>query len=143
MLDDMEMTMPEGDKTPPRYVVRGARMQCICGSNPRRINLPRSHGSFVNGKPMMNETDCKPLENIPHFGACQGERNPSGETVYFIAENGDTITGKPCMPEFLETWVYAKENTKVEGQPALTTDSLLVCNWGGVIYFLSDGQHDE
>ncbi|MCP3774426.1 DUF4280 domain-containing protein [Paenibacillus sp. MZ04-78.2] len=137
------LDMQEGATTPPRYVVRGARMQCTCGSNPRRINLPRSHGSFVNGKPIMNETDGKPHENIPHFGACQGERNPSGETVYFIAEIGETITGKPCMPEFLDKWVNTKGETKVDSQPALTTDSLLVCNWGGVIYFRSDGQHDE
>ncbi|MEC0245991.1 DUF4280 domain-containing protein [Paenibacillus chitinolyticus] len=128
--------------TGPRYVVRGAYIQCQYGTHKRHINLPNSHGSYVNEKPMMNEEDFKP-DNISHFGICTSPLNQSGETIYLISESGETISGKPCLPSILAKWTYSKETTKVAGKPALTTDSELHCELQGVIKFLNDGQHDN
>ncbi|NQX66868.1 DUF4280 domain-containing protein [Paenibacillus alba] len=111
------------------YIVRGAQMVCSCGSHKRRINLPQSHGSYVNDKPMMNEGDYLFHVNVPHFGICTSPLNPSGETIYLIAENGQTISGKPCCPLQMGKWMQAKENAIVDGKPALTTVSRLVCGY--------------
>ncbi|KAF6578557.1 DUF4280 domain-containing protein [Paenibacillus sp. EKM212P] len=124
------------------YVVRGACMRCTCGTHPRKINLPNSHGAFVNGKPMMNEGDYSP-ENVPHFGICNSPEQPSAETIYLIAEDGSTISGKPCLPMLTDKWKNTKEPTKVEGQPALTTSSFQTCLYHGFIEFHTNGQQEE
>ncbi|MCX7749288.1 MAG: DUF4280 domain-containing protein [Clostridia bacterium] len=131
--------MPDGSS----YIVRGAKMVCSCGSHGRRINLPVSHGSYVNKKPMMNEWDCVPIKNIPEFGVCGSPANPSNASVSLVGENGSPVTGKPCLPVISSCWMDTKEDTKVEGFAALTTDSKIICNLGGKITFKSDGQHDE
>ncbi|OXM85376.1 DUF4280 domain-containing protein [Paenibacillus rigui] len=125
------------------YIVRGAKMQCDCGSHKRRINLPESHGSYVNGKPMMNEDDKQFTVNVPHFGICKSPSNQTGDTIYLISEEGATISGPPCRPMLLEKWMKTKASAKVEGKPALTTESLLVCGHKGQITFVNNGQQDE
>ncbi len=126
----------------PAYIVRGALMQCKLGSHRRRINLPKSHGSYVNEKPMMNVDDCKP-DNIPYFGICNSMSNLNSAVIYLIAEDGSTISGKPCFPAFYGKWVNAKEGTLVEGKAALTKDSVIFCHCMGAVTFLKDGQHDD
>ncbi|OAB45501.1 DUF4280 domain-containing protein [Paenibacillus glacialis] len=128
----------------PAYVVRGATMYCHFGTHRRRINLPESHGTYVNEKPMMNVDDCKP-DNIPYFGICISPNNTSSEVIYLIAEDGTTISGKPCLPVPFGNWRNGKEGTLVEGKAALTTQSTLVCSLSceKEIAFLKDGQHDE
>lgn len=129
-----------GDKS--AYIVRGAKMKCSCGTHKRKINLPVSHGSYVNGKPMMNECDNKVDDNISYMGICNGGCQGS-ESVVLVGEHGETFTGKKCRPMILKEWMYTKENTLVEGKPALTTKSQLICNYGGIITFETDGQHEE
>ncbi|MNZ52539.1 hypothetical protein D3C78_703850 [compost metagenome] len=124
------------------YIVRGAHMACECGTHRRRINLPQSHGAYVNGKPMLHEEDNKP-DNIPYFGICFSEMNQSGETIYLISEDGQKISGKPCMPRFMDKWLLAQETAQVDGKAALTTESFLVCDLMGKVYFLSTGQHED
>ncbi|SFE54856.1 protein of unknown function [Paenibacillus algorifonticola] len=126
----------------PAYVVRGATMACTCGTHKRRINLPESHGSYVNGKPMMNEDD-NGSENVPYFGICISPKMAAGQIVYLIDEEGNNIGGPPCMPDFMGKWLLPKENAKVDNKPALTTDSFLKCSIEGEVFFLSDGQHDS
>ncbi|WHX48244.1 DUF4280 domain-containing protein [Paenibacillus woosongensis] len=127
------------------YVVRGANIFCDCGSHLRKLNLPNSHGAYVNGKPMMNESDSIPEVNISNFGICSSPENQSGETVYLISMDGQEIQGKPCLLALLagSKWEKTKEQAKVEGKSALTTESELHCSLGGVIRFNSSGQHEE
>lgn len=126
----------------PAYVVRGAKMMCVigkamCGSHKRKINLPVSHGSYVNEKPMMNEDDYK-SKNVKWFGVCK--KCTEGEDIYLVGEDGKTVVGKKCKPKILKKWTKTKKDTKVDGKAALTTDSILVCKHGGHIMFYSDGQ---
>lgn len=125
------------------YVVRGARMECEFGSHGRKINLLKSHGSYVNDKPMMNKGDRKLEENICYFGVCESPDNPNSETIYLIKENGQPISGKRCCPIFIDDWYDTKEETMVEGESALTTKSKLVCKYKGKITFETDGQQEE
>lgn len=129
-----------GDKS--AYIVRGAKMQCSCGTHKRKINLPTSHGSYVNGKPMMNKNDNVVEINVPYMGICTGGCQVSAQVV-LIGEHGETLTGKRCIPMILKKWMNTKENTLVDGKPALTTKSQLICAYGGVITFVTDGQHEK
>ena len=123
------------------YIVRGAKMQCDKGSNLRKINLPVSHGSYVKGNPILNKTDSKPIENIPYFGVCKNEdRLPEKINITVINKDGAIQPGKKCMLQILGEWQNAKGDTIVEVQSALTTDSIIFCNCGGVITFVEHGQ---
>lgn len=124
------------------YIVRGAKMACDCGSHSRKINLPQSHGSYVNGKPVMNKSDNKFGENISYFGICNNPNNPNTQTIYLITEKGENISGKPCCPNILKEWIKTKDDTIVEGKPALITKSELICAYKGKIIFVSDGQEE-
>lgn len=124
------------------YIVRGAKMRCDKGSHPRKINLPTSHGSYVNGKPMMNKGDNVVEKNVSYFGICS--ECQEGEDIYLIGEDGGTITGKKCLVQIADEWSDAKEETLVEGKAALTTDSWLACSkYGGKITFETNGQEEE
>ncbi len=122
------------------YVVRGAKMKCDKGSNVRKINLPVSHGSYVKGKPILIETDST-LDNISYFGVCQNvDRLPEQVEIDVINEKGELQHGKKCIPSFGAKWENAKGDTIIEGKAALTNESKIFCNCGGVITFVSHGQ---
>jgi len=130
------------------YVVMGATIFCDKGTHFRYLELPLSHGVDVRDIPAMNEDDCKYPANIPIFGVCLSEGNPSGQQVQIsdtqeMLPFGDgvalPIIGKPCLPK-VGKWLDAKEDTLVDGKPALTTQCTLICCYGGVIGFADDGQ---
>lgn len=131
------------------YVVRGAKMRCYYGTHTRRINLPESHGTYVGDKPMMSEDDYKE-KNISHFGICSSPENTSGETIYLIEEQKEgakgeprQIEGKPCKPNIFAPWQDTHQQMKVDGRPALTSKSWLVCGGcRGSIYFVTTGQEE-
>ena len=112
------------------YVVRGAKMKCDKGTQTKRINLPTSHGSYSNGNPIMNESDNVVGQNISDFGICSGS----------CPSNSGNEKTKKCQIMILNKWMNIKEDTLIEGAPALTTDSILICAYGGIIKFISDGQ---
>jgi len=125
------------------YVVRGAKIKCDHGSHKRRINLPVSHGGYVNEKPIMNETDTEANKNITYLGICNSGKNPSNEKICLINEKGQTIEGKKCCPKILSTWLKTKGDTKAEGKAVLTNESQLICAYGGKITFVNDGQKED
>jgi len=130
------------------YIVRGAQMRCCCGdrqvgTHPRKINLPVSHGVYVNGKPMMNEAD-HTLDNVPSFGICTGSNQTSTEIIYLISEDGaQTIAGPPCIPKILQKWSNTKQTMLVDGKPALQAESTLYCVNNGKIRFFTTGQEEQ
>ncbi|NEW09789.1 DUF4280 domain-containing protein [Paenibacillus sp. SYP-B3998] len=125
------------------YIVRGASMWCTSGSHHRKINLPLSHGVYVNGQPMMNQADCSSVDNIPFFGTCKSGSNPNNETIYLIGEQGQPESGKRCCPKFYGQWELTKSDARVEEKGALITDSQLICAYGGCITFKDNGQNGE
>lgn len=124
------------------YIVRGAKMVCDKGTHKRKINLPNSHGSYTNGKPMMHKKDRIVGENISNFGICTGDC-PSSDDTYLVGEDGQTVSGKKCAVTILDDWMIVKEDTVIRGEPALTTDSTLVCKYGGQITFVTNGQQED
>ncbi|WP_297423994.1 DUF4280 domain-containing protein [Clostridium sp.] len=103
------------------YIVRGATMTCNKGSIPTKINLPFSHGSYINGKPVMVKSDRVVGANISPFGEC-------------------VCLGGPCCPKILSDWMRYKEDAIASGEEVLTQKSVLICASGGTIKFITDGQ---
>lgn len=111
------------------YLVRGALLECSCGSYPRRMNLPKCHGVYIGKNPMVNSGDHKSGDNIQSFGSCKKKDN------------------KPCTPEFAGDDPWQDINSKLiigdEQKYALTTDSYLECVTGGRITVVTSGQEYE
>lgn len=118
----------EADGTPEevRYLVRGAVLECSCGSHKRKLNLPESHGVYIGENPMVNQTDCAvgDYANIPTFGVCESAGNPCrkslGETLRdglissFIPGSGPMITARNEMEKIL---LVKEDGTNVRGYP--------------------------
>jgi hypothetical protein len=88
------------------YLVRGAYLGCEYGTHHRRLNLPRSHGSYIKDREhcLMNAMDCKPGEgkgyNIPPFGICQSPHFPcSGKPILLKTETVNPLNGAPYRDE--------------------------------------------
>ncbi|MCL1935054.1 MAG: DUF4280 domain-containing protein [Defluviitaleaceae bacterium] len=109
------------------YVVRGACLECTKGSHPRKLNLPKCHGVYITGHPMIHQFDSVPIENISPFGIC-------------------SVTGSPCVPNTSMGWVNVHDRTLIADNdtrvpyPSVTTESFLVCTLGGVIEPKTSGQ---
>jgi hypothetical protein len=105
---------------------------------------------------MMHERDCVVglTANIAPFGACQSPANVGQEIIIpdptglvpYQDENGNPVmppmpvTGRLCIPVLAPKWIDAREDTLVDGVPALTVNCTITCALGGVIGFMNDGQ---
>lgn len=134
------------------YLVRGALLYCKKGSHPRRLNLPQCHGIYVMGHPVIQEMDCVPVENISYFGVCQADTPPEGAEEVLMdvyvpqgeESTGEEIQGPRCSPDIVGKWRSIHAPTKIKGEEqAVTTQSYLVCNCGGIIEPLTSGQEYE
>ncbi|WAG62152.1 DUF4280 domain-containing protein [Clostridium estertheticum] len=77
----------------------------------------------------------------PHyFGICSECKE--GEDIYLIGEDGVQLPpGKKCLVEISGDWMNVKEDTLVDGKPALTAESVLLHQ--GKIKFVTTGQEQE
>ena len=75
------------------------------------------------------------------FGVCSGACPES--KVSFVGEDGETAVGKKCCYMNYDSWQNCKEDSIVDGEAALTTESYLVCVYGGTIKFVTTGQDGE
>ena len=130
-----------------KFLVRGAKLRCSCGSHGRCLNLPKSHGVYYNGAPLVFESDCEVGEdaNIRTFGVCSSTDHPkkadglfagwkerlSGNTVTLQAEpvydelgnvinEGENIRGLPCVPYIVGEWQLPREYSHLADNSALT-----------------------
>ena len=110
-----------------------------------------------------------PDYNISYFGVCSCPGNPNKEIVQLQAETYDeqgnkvkgaestgNVKGIKCTPIILGTWMSTYDKTRIvdngdkdpsdkesenpQGHPAVTTNSYLLCKFGGIIQPLSSGQ---
>lgn len=103
------------------YVVRGAVLKCSEGSDPGVLNLPTSHGVYIKDQPVLHVMDAVPIDNISHFGFCKK-------------------TGGVCEPLTCGPWTDGKKDVLIDEQPALLSQSQLMCTTGGTITIDQDGQ---
>lgn len=153
------------------YLVRGADLICDKGSHIRKINLPKCHGVYVGEFPLLHELECVSecqsgigKCNITFFGVC--EANPPTETKAYTktvqnSKDGTAgqVIGCKCEPCIVGCWNGCYGKTRIvdngiknpedrsnptgiyTGQSTLTTESFLVCKYGGIIQPINSGQY--
>ncbi|MDE7478872.1 MAG: DUF4280 domain-containing protein, partial [Lachnospiraceae bacterium] len=113
------------------YLVTGASLRCMWGSKPSRLVITEGHNFVADGRQKANCADCKKEENILDFGECE------------ISSCGRSCS--ECMA-LADKWVNTSGSSwkleKLNGDTALTMDSILLCKKGGVIVPESSGQGD-
>lgn len=146
------------EKNPNSILVRGARLWCSCGSHPRRLNLPKSYGVYAKDekhpKVHMENNDVGDDKNIAYYGVCNSDTHPESEMICvepYVTDDGkktsdSNIDGYMCTPYILGTWLDPKEDEVIFDQDkgknfsGLTTNSFLVCKYGGIIEVETSGQ---
>jgi len=148
-----------------QYLVRGATLRCSFGSRPRRLNLPLCNGVYVGADPVLHDHDCVVGEegNISPFGSCSSPSAPVVQTKDNQSAEGKSCNygetaagGNPCEPVIVgDKWLNGHPHTMIADNtpgaqpgnpesriyyPALTTDSFLVCKYGGLIEPQTSGQ---
>lgn len=137
------------------YLVRGAELQCSCGSHNRKLNLSPCHGVYIKGHPVVHELDCIPGNgfNIPWFGICEKDDLRTA-TIILTGKNGEELRGLQCNPVIVGIWMDSFDGTKIKdngnkmtddpenpvGCNTLTVGSFLVCQHGGIISPVNSGQ---
>lgn len=118
-------------------VVSGAVLQCSFGVAPSALSvLPANQVNSTT--PSATVMDNIPALNIPPFGMCQSLANPTVAAATAAAMGA--LTPMPCMPVTVSPWVPGSTKVFIKGKPALTSDSMCNCAWGGVIKINVPGQ---
>lgn len=119
-----------------KTVCMGAMMKCSMGMTPAPLVVtPRT--KTINGMPVANILDNKPMVNIPTFGMCRSIANPTVASATSAACG--VLTPMPCIPNTVAPWAPGNPQVLTQGAPTLTTTSKLMCMWGGVIDLTNSG----
>ncbi len=117
-------------------VCMGANLKCSFGTTPSTlIVLPRK---VLCPMPIANIMDHVPFLNILPFGMCTTLSNPAVASATAAALG--VLTPVPCVPVLQSPWIPGSPKILIQNFPALTSESKLMCMWGGVIQILSPGQ---
>ncbi len=111
------------------YLVRGAKLICICGSELSHLKVARKKVCTSGKKEKANCKDCKECKNIPYFGECK--LNTATHTCEGFMDLAE---------QWQNTAVSLKKSEKINGEEALTMDCVLICKKGGLILPLTSGQ---
>ncbi|MDR1321894.1 MAG: DUF4280 domain-containing protein [Gracilibacteraceae bacterium] len=136
------------------FLVRGAYLRCNFGTHGRRLNLFLSHGVYSYDRPLVNENDCTYGEgkHVTTFGVCGAPDCPRSGSVRLFMEEYDPITGYrrpdagksmtgcPCQIRLIGKWRDPHKKFTFDGGRAVTTNSFLCCEFGGVITPITSGQ---
>ncbi|WP_411680965.1 DUF4280 domain-containing protein [Clostridium thailandense] len=118
------------------YVVDGATLQCSFGSEESIFKVSPGREAYTNGQLQANTGDFKPMVNIMTFKKCSSPSNPAP----VIGADDKGRPQKICTPVITMPWINGKENTLIEGCPALLDNSTTMCMWCGKITISDDGQ---
>jgi hypothetical protein len=75
--------------------------------------------------------DMAPFMNVAPFGVCMSMANPV--TAALTAAAFGILTPGPCIPTPAGTWIPTKPTVLMKPGPIMTSDSMLICAFGGVI----------
>lgn len=118
-------------------VCMGATLQCSFGVAPSTlVVLPQN--AVLTTTPAANIMDNKPIVNVPPFGMCQSMANPAVAAATAAAMGA--LTPMPCMPALTAPWIVGSPTVLLGNMPALSSDSQLICAYGGVIQIVNPGQ---
>lgn len=118
-------------------VCMGAMLQCSFGVAPSTlVVLPQN--AVLTTTPAANIMDNKPIVNVPPFGMCQSMANPAVAAATAAAMGA--LTPMPCMPVLTAPWIVGSPTVLLGNMPTLSSDSQLICAYGGVIQITNPGQ---
>lgn len=122
------------------FVVSGAQIKCDQAFPPGKAVLTVLPTGMVDAgnMPVATIMDFTPMKNIPTFGACNTEANPTVAAATSAASG--VHTPAPCVPAITAPWSPGSSKTDVGGLAALTKDSKCMCMWSGQITIESEGQ---
>ena len=113
------------------------QMMCTFGMAPSVFNATPK--TVVTSMMMAgNIMDHVPMLNILPFGMCSSPANPMVAAATAAALG--VLTPMPCIPVTLAPWAPGSPTVMLCNSPALNNTSKLMCNWAGVISFISPGQ---
>lgn len=120
------------------FLVTGnAVLTCTFGAAPSTLQvLPTNH--VLVDMPAANIVDEIPLLNILPFGVCTSLANPTVASATAAALG--VLTPMPCIPVTVAPWVVGAPTVLISNMPALSSDSKLMCCWGGCISISFAGQ---
>lgn len=117
-------------------VCGGASVSCSFGAAPSVLNvLPAA--KVMSNQALASIMDQVPFVNIIPFAMCSSLANPTVAAATAAALG--VLTPMPCIPVTASPWVPGNPKLLIGGKPALTSDSKLMCNWGGVIQITFPG----
>lgn len=119
-------------------VCMGAMLQCSFGVAPSSLVVLPVNRVMAGGVPAANIMDYVPMLNVMPFGMCQSPANPMVAAATAAAMG--VLTPMPCIPVTAAPWTPGAPTVLIGNMPALDSNSMLMCNWGGVIKINSPGQ---
>lgn len=111
-------------------VCQGAVLQCTFGAAPSML-MASPTAKVMSAQALANIMDQVPVKNILPFGMCSNPANPAVAAATAAAMG--VLTPMPCIPAPLAPWTPGSSQVLIGGKPALTSDSKLICSWGGAI----------
>ena len=120
-----------------QMVCMGALLKCSFGNAPTPLTvLPQNKVTGI--LPYANMNDHIPLANILPFGMCSNPANPV--VIAATAAALGVLTPMPCIPATPAPWTKTNAKVQIGGAAAVTSDSSLMCMWGGEIKVNFAGQ---
>ncbi len=121
-------------------VVNGATLACSRAVPPGTTALVVLPTPMVQSgsQPMATIMDNKPIANIPSFGMCTAELNPT--VIAATSAAMGVKTPGACAPVIPAPWTPGASTVMVGNKPALTWDSSCMCAYGGNISVKAAGQ---
>jgi hypothetical protein len=120
-----------------QLVTSGAALSCSMGLAPSTLTVTPEK-MVTAGAPAATIQDMKPMINIPPFGMCNTESNPTVAAA--TASASGVHTPAPCVPSVVGPWSPGAATVLIKNVPALDNTSTCQCMWGGVISINSAGQ---
>jgi hypothetical protein len=121
------------------FVVNGAQIKCSQAMPPgKAVLVVVSPLNTAGNMPIATIMDFAPMTNIPTFGMCNTEANPTVAAATSAASG--VHTPAPCVPAITSPWSPGSSKVDVGGLKALTKDSTCNCMWSGSISVESEGQ---
>lgn len=120
------------------FVCNGAKMKCSFGDLVSNLMILPDKMVMVDGQPMANIMDMKPMVNILPFGMCKSLANP--QVAAATAAALGVLTPMPCIPNTVAPWAPGAPTMLLKNMPALLDNCKLMCLWGGVIQINNHGQ---
>jgi hypothetical protein len=112
-------------------ICTGSMAMCSFGAAPAPMTFLPTSMIMMSGCPGGCIADCVPFLNIAPFGVCMSLLNPI--TLAQTTAAFGVLTPGACIPVPAGTWIPVKPNVLGKCGPLITSDSMLMCAYAGVI----------